>query len=291
MIRNYDPVWKCIYCGNSTSTLGKEHIVPFSLFGTLVLPRSSCDNCGKLTSQIERIANEKLFHSIRLIHNFPSRKPGERPTCLTFQSKIGTVLAPISNSFGTYPIFKLNEPGFLINHTKFDFDWVGCSLNSITIKPQDPALFKQFNSWTFSQEFDINTYAKLMVKIAHGFASAELDIDNFDAWIPDILLNNKEELLPYVVGSLPNEDSPSNHTYELNYSIYPWEGGEGINHFIQVKIRLFAYMGGPTTTVIVGTTSNEGLDRIRKKIERNQFLNMVGKVTKAYEPITINVVR
>lgn len=82
MTRNYDPVWKCIYCGDTKSSLGKEHIIPLCLYGTIVLPRSSCKECEKITSKIEREAAEKLFHSIRLIHNFPSRNPTGRSNVL-----------------------------------------------------------------------------------------------------------------------------------------------------------------------------------------------------------------
>ena len=37
----YKPVGHCIYCG-ATEDLGKEHILPFGLSGSAILPKSSC---------------------------------------------------------------------------------------------------------------------------------------------------------------------------------------------------------------------------------------------------------
>jgi hypothetical protein len=42
------PVGYCIYC-QATDELTNEHILPFGLSGTAVLPKSSCKACAKIT--------------------------------------------------------------------------------------------------------------------------------------------------------------------------------------------------------------------------------------------------
>jgi hypothetical protein len=58
-VKTYGPVGRCIYCYDGTSILGNEHIIPFSLNGTHILPQASCLKCAEVTSQVERVAFAK----------------------------------------------------------------------------------------------------------------------------------------------------------------------------------------------------------------------------------------
>jgi hypothetical protein len=47
----YAPVGRCIYCPDDGSAgLGDEHIIPYSLNGTQILPQASCRKCEKITA-------------------------------------------------------------------------------------------------------------------------------------------------------------------------------------------------------------------------------------------------
>src|SRR5271166_1618447 len=52
--RRFDPVNRCIYCGNTNvAGLTREHIVPIGLGGGLILPKASCCKCQDVIKAIE----------------------------------------------------------------------------------------------------------------------------------------------------------------------------------------------------------------------------------------------
>src|SRR5262245_13319334 len=110
---NYPAVGRCIYCG-STDSLSDEHIVPFSLGGKLVLRKASCKKCQDITGAFEGHCASRLYASIRIRENLPTRRPKNRPTKLpvTWENK-EILFLPVSNVFATLPIFYLLQPGYL----------------------------------------------------------------------------------------------------------------------------------------------------------------------------------
>ena len=75
----YDPIDRCIYCGEHSLQLGDEHIVPFSLGGQLVLPKASCRKCEKVTGHLETRVGRTLTGNFRMLTDVPTRRPKERP--------------------------------------------------------------------------------------------------------------------------------------------------------------------------------------------------------------------
>lgn len=73
----YEPVGECIYCGDK-SALGDEHIIPFGLGDTLILPDASCQACADITSRIERKVLRGFMHEARVVGSFPTRRKKER---------------------------------------------------------------------------------------------------------------------------------------------------------------------------------------------------------------------
>lgn len=69
---------ECIYCGN-TEDLSKEHIIPLSLGGKIVIPKASCASCRDLTSSIEHKISRQSFHLARAIYKLPTRRPLDYP--------------------------------------------------------------------------------------------------------------------------------------------------------------------------------------------------------------------
>jgi hypothetical protein len=76
----YAPVGRCIYCGSTKGPLGKEHIVPYGLGGTFILPRASCQRCSSITGQYEGWCLRVMFGVLRYQANIPTRRPNTRPT-------------------------------------------------------------------------------------------------------------------------------------------------------------------------------------------------------------------
>src|SRR5665213_1960681 len=77
----FPPVGACIYCG-ATEGLTKEHIIPLGLGGQFVLPAASCPACSKITSDFERKVLRGFMLDGRIVDNFPTRRPKERPATL-----------------------------------------------------------------------------------------------------------------------------------------------------------------------------------------------------------------
>ena len=71
-------VGRCIYCGVKND-LRREHIVPFGLSGTAVLPKATCKQCEKITSNIERNVLRGPMWAVRVLRNLKSRRPNDAP--------------------------------------------------------------------------------------------------------------------------------------------------------------------------------------------------------------------
>ncbi|RKE85536.1 HNH endonuclease [Rhizobium sp. AG855] len=69
----------CIYCGAGAARLTNEHVFPYAFGGELVLPRSSCAECAKKTSQLELFILRRVFGKTRTKLQMRSRRPDKRP--------------------------------------------------------------------------------------------------------------------------------------------------------------------------------------------------------------------
>ena len=82
----FKPVGRCIYCGipenlSGPEGLNDEHIIPFSLGGTAILPKASCSNCSNETHAFEGYFAGVMFEAARTHFYWKSRKR-KRPTTL-----------------------------------------------------------------------------------------------------------------------------------------------------------------------------------------------------------------
>ena len=84
MARREGGIGYCIYCGDKTSALSDEHIVPFSLSGGAVLPNASCAKCAKVTSRFEGDIARQQLGAFRVRAGLPTRRPNRRPSKLRF---------------------------------------------------------------------------------------------------------------------------------------------------------------------------------------------------------------
>ena len=84
---SYPALHRCIYCLTGAGA-GDEHIIPFALNGTQVLPKASCEDCGKVTSYLDGFACRSVFWQLRVSAGLRTRNaagvPTEFPIILTF---------------------------------------------------------------------------------------------------------------------------------------------------------------------------------------------------------------
>jgi hypothetical protein len=114
VIDRYKPVWVCIYCGRGKEkvTLGQEHIIPYALGGKLVLPRSSCTKCAKVTSAIEGRCTREMFAPLRTSMKAPTRHPKKRPKTAPIIIRDVNGERTIDMPVGDYPFITLILPQF-----------------------------------------------------------------------------------------------------------------------------------------------------------------------------------
>ena len=103
--RRYDPVKHCIYCG-ATDNLQKEHILPFRLSGTAVLPDSTCSKCASITDRQEGLVLRGPMRAVRVYRDLKSRSrhkgaPKEYSRTIMRGSVQETVMLPLDE----YPIW------------------------------------------------------------------------------------------------------------------------------------------------------------------------------------------
>src|SRR5271165_5700267 len=73
----YPPANKCIYRGAKGAgvKLTREHIVPLSLNGYVIIPRASCCVCQKIIHRYETDCTRNGFFHLRTHLNYSSRHP------------------------------------------------------------------------------------------------------------------------------------------------------------------------------------------------------------------------
>jgi hypothetical protein len=168
---------RCIYCG-ATEGLTDEHVVPFALGGRFVLPDASCLLCAEVTSEFERRVLRGFMHDARVAGNFPSRHRKQRPKTLPLQiDRAGTfeqvhLDAPQHPALLILPL--LAPPGFLLGRApEIGVTCVGYETLSFGKHPTEAAKRLNTTSIRTVSDWDLTSYARLLAKIAYGFAVAQ----------------------------------------------------------------------------------------------------------------------
>lgn len=258
----YRAVGTCIYCGDSSNSesLTREHIIPKSLGGMLVLPGASCSACQVITSAFEGDNAGKLFRPIRRQFRLPSGKRGRERRAKQANERYRIIVD------GKRHLVSSDEwPGLLIN---FAFP-VPTILQGFPPDLQTFAgrvalgklpefderlarLVAKFGSSNieFPTDADAESTGRLLAKISHAYAIAELGRSAFEPYLLGIIRGHDPSLLHHVVGSAlsPNPVSDDLHTIEI---LPPEALGSG--DLVVVAIHLFAnYQGMPTHYVVAG---------------------------------------
>lgn len=205
----------CIYCGASGCRLTDEHIVPYSLNGTLVLPRASCDACSEVTKRFEQTVARSMYGTLRIKRGFKTRRKKERPSSFTAveidENGVETY-KPIPTSLlpTTYLALELPPPGILTGapksmmnpemkiHLKADVREIEAVLTGLGVGELE-----------IGNDLMWGEFSRLLAKIGHCYAMAVLRGKGYEPLLPDIILGRSEFLSHYVgglLGELPDSD-------------------------------------------------------------------------------------
>lgn len=244
----FNPVGECIYCGVKNVQLTDEHIFPYALGGTNILPLASCKNCAQITSKFELDVLRNHLSQVRTKLNFPSRRsvfPSTLPITVKLGEDAKTFYLPKTEhptmvSFLLYPL-----PGVLGgNAPEQGINVIGIQ----TYQVGGPSLEETLRSLgskevTFSEKFSGNNFERLLAKIAFGCAVAKFGID-FVRFSPlkSIILGVTDDSGRWIgCGRFVPESLAQLHvvSFEKNHG------------WLIAKVRLFARMTTPEYIVVV----------------------------------------
>ncbi len=254
--RTYDPVDRCIYCGaeryaaDSNRYLAEEHIIPFGLNGGLVLPRSSCRRCERVTGRDDSLVLKGALLGCRTILGLRTRNPKDRPKALPLFDATTTPNRKVMVAIEDYPIsillLHLGPPPALTGDVASAGRPTGTWCHFFR---RDTAVLR----WKYGlKEFGTSSLdswalSRVLAKIAHSYAVAELGLEGFSALLAEPIREQADHIYNFVGGAqeyLP----PSNHLHEIGF-----EPTSSEHDYIVVRIRLFAFLGAPVYRVVVGT--------------------------------------
>ena len=175
----YEPVGLCIYCG-ATENLGKEHIVPLALGGTLVLPRASCTSCSRITGEFEgKVLRERDVASVRRFRGLPSRSQhAASPDTTKVSITRDAAEEVIEFDVGSGPNFmhfpRLEPPGYL-GLTSYERGINVIGLDTISFGPNPKEVIKALGGTAVSGSGTMHpgTFARMIAKIAYAYVAAE----------------------------------------------------------------------------------------------------------------------
>lgn len=219
----YAPLDRCLYCAE-TENLSKEHIIPLGFGGELIVPRASCKTHREATSKVEDFVLRKYLCALRSHLGLPSRKPLHRPDGYMLTLRRGThswkkkVKLADHPGFVRFMIFT-DPPGRVLGRARQQETW--------SVRPVDVEIFPdialrlaRLGADGFEDKVTISAMmiARLIAKIGHCFAIAELGFDAFEELYVTHLIGADAEDWNYWVGGYDRgRDVPARELHELRF--------------------------------------------------------------------------
>jgi hypothetical protein len=235
----YAPVGRCIYCDGETSELGDEHIIPYSLNGTHILPEASCRTCEAVTSYLDGFLSRDVFYQLRVSGQMRTRGelPKKFPVIFGYadgRKEKEMVSADIHPATLTIPKFRMPDllsgrppdGNFYLTHKT----WMRESAAFDALKAAKGVTTAEVETWVKPVPF-----SRALAKIAHSYAVARLGVYGFKPLLRDLIHGRNVGRGPELVGSEPEVPPPATdniHELELDLLQYP--------KFVVVRMRLFA---------------------------------------------------
>jgi hypothetical protein len=247
------PVGHCIYCG-SQDGLTKEHIVPFGLSGTAVIPDASCTRCSTITGEFERKVLRGPMVDVRKYLKLQSRSKHESASAdaelmLLKDGKPLVVRVPMDEC----PII-LTFPIFDVPHCLTGVEESGIILKgvaSVLFGAHPDEVLRRFGAQTIEikdRSSEPVEFARMLAKIAYCFAFKQDLLNKIDApslVLPAILGQNND--IGHWVGTFTGPV----RTYPglLHRCIFHQDLEKG---FLIAEVQLFADSQTPTYGVVLG---------------------------------------
>jgi hypothetical protein len=258
----YPPVGRCIYHvdGEHVGPLTREHVIPESLGGMLELPEASCNACQSVTSAVEGYNAARLFRPLRRQFNLPSKSRGRARREAREKEQFAIVVngirryVPAEEYPGLIVSFVFPMPTiFLGVPPDIQHDFAGGGVTVSTLPEFGDRLnalrAKYGNDVKFVTAAGAETVARLLAKIGHAYAAAEIGYRRFRPYLLGIIRNQDPRLMHHLIGTAMGDPPKGDDLHEIN--ILP-PGAFGDRKLIVVKIQLFANLGLPVHYIVAG---------------------------------------
>jgi hypothetical protein len=254
--RVFPSVGRCIYCGgDGDGRLTKEHISAAGIGGGLILPNASCTPCQTEIQIFETICMRRILLPYRKSRGLV-RHPNDLPATVPLTLDLA-LQGPTWVALDTHPnvvvLPGLRElPGILTGRppgpmVQFDYKIFG----QLDIVDETKRRIQE--QQVFGIYLDCYAWVRMLAKIAHGYAVAELGLNRFAPALPDLILGRNPLLSSYLIGKCPVPRSIPDNPPLLMIDMSCASMGE--RRFVAVNMRLFADLGEetPVYTVIAGS--------------------------------------
>jgi len=250
----YKPVGACIYCGTTEGPLTTEHIIPESFGGTLLLPAATCQACAVETSAVEGRCAGQLFRSARRELRLPQKNKkakAKRGTEMFDATIDGTPVKLLQEDFPALLVsFEFDPPGIILGQPKTEFFAGRVVISQLpTFAERIGRLNAKHNvndGISLGNRGDVTDLGRMLAKIGHGYATAEMGFGSFRPYLSDIILNRPPVHIGHYVGGLFGRTPKSEDLHIITMSDL-WG-----RNLVVAEIQLFAERGMPVYVVVVG---------------------------------------
>lgn len=246
-IINYPPVGKCIYCGSTPKTLTREHIIPRGLKGTLILPKSSCRECAKITCQIETMCLRHMMGRFRRRVGFKSRKPQPNSLPLAIIAADGTSKThsvPIAKLPASIALPAWDQPPLLLTGENRPFQLHAWSwVKHDAWKTVEGLGGTGFHAGSIHPLF----FSRMIAKIAHSDAIANYGLTAFKPLLLELILKGVKNPTT-LIGGPPKHPPAEQALHRITRSHVTAHG----KTYLLSEVRLLAQLGAPSYLVLVG---------------------------------------
>lgn len=206
----YEPANECIYCRKADERLSKEHIIPYSLGGKTSIPSSSCKDHRDITSALEKQVARDFYGRYRIAEGIKSRHKSARQQQLkqkieiagtTYDGEEKTIFVPIKNLPKANISVHLPEPQILSGEPVTEGP-VGAQLKARNDSSARLSRFCRENGLKsisfYTAPIQCEIFLRVIAKIAHCFAVAEIGIDGFKPTLLPIIEGKSNQLIKYI---------------------------------------------------------------------------------------------
>jgi hypothetical protein len=261
--KTYQPAGICIYClckqydsNRPKARLADEHIIPLAFGGQLLLPEASCSKCERITSRIETHCIEQMVRDTRehlgLHARSHKRSRSHLPVSIDYGTHQETKRVPISEHPAALIMFSFAPPGLLLDMPPPAEPFSG---GRVVIHPMSADLFARADrlggkvNLVRRGGFNALMFGRMLAKIAHAYAVAELGTSGFRFLLTDLILGNPTVHAAQLIGGgfLPEPAGTDRH--EITIKRTPRLDGR---EFWVVRIRLFTDLDMPPHYIVAG---------------------------------------